>query len=113
MSLGFSGYIWLETKICVKKVFRMISRSNPIRNDEIQVETIKYIFNSNSSNSTFFLPFSFAQPYITVKTLRSELPPEQAEYCIQRMTPYATGDAPPGALDYTSFSMALYGESDL
>ena len=45
--------------------------------------------------------------------LRRELPPDQAEYCIQRMPPYKGGDAPAGALDYLSFSTALYGESDL
>lgn len=53
------------------------------------------------------------QAYITVEELRRELPPEQAEYCISRMTKYMGGDAPPGALDYISFSSALYGESDL
>ena len=53
------------------------------------------------------------QPYITADILRRELPPDQAEYCIQRMAPYTGHDAVPGALDYTSFSTALYGESDL
>uniref|UniRef100_A0A4W5R3W5 Actinin, alpha 4 n=1 Tax=Hucho hucho TaxID=62062 RepID=A0A4W5R3W5_9TELE len=45
--------------------------------------------------------------------LRRELPPDQAEYCIARMAPYSGPDAKPGALDYMSFSTALYGESDL
>merc|ERR1712080_13761 len=36
-----------------------------------------------------------------------------AEYCIQRMQPYSGMDAVQGALDYMSFSTALYGESDL
>jgi len=53
------------------------------------------------------------KPYITADILRRELPPDQAEYCIQRMAPYVGADAAPGALDYTSFSTALYGESDL
>uniref|UniRef100_A0A8I3MNA5 F-actin cross-linking protein n=1 Tax=Canis lupus familiaris TaxID=9615 RepID=A0A8I3MNA5_CANLF len=51
--------------------------------------------------------------YITVDELRRELPPDQAEYCIARMAPYSGPDAVPGALDYMSFSTALYGESDL
>uniref|UniRef100_A0A673Y5D0 Actinin alpha 3a n=1 Tax=Salmo trutta TaxID=8032 RepID=A0A673Y5D0_SALTR len=51
--------------------------------------------------------------YITVEELRRELPPEQADYCISRMTSYVGSGAPPGALDYISFSSALYGESDL
>ncbi|XP_078391773.1 alpha-actinin-3-like, partial [Cetorhinus maximus] len=51
--------------------------------------------------------------YITVEELRRELPPEQAEYCITRMTTYTGADGAPGALDYISFSSALYGESDL
>jgi actinin alpha len=52
-------------------------------------------------------------PYITADILRRELPPDQAEYCIARMNPYRGPDAVPGAFDYTSFSTALYGESDL
>uniref|UniRef100_UPI00398F8921 alpha-actinin-2-like n=1 Tax=Pristiophorus japonicus TaxID=55135 RepID=UPI00398F8921 len=51
--------------------------------------------------------------YITVDELRRELPPEQAEYCITRMTTYTGADGVSGALDYISFSSALYGESDL
>uniref|UniRef100_A0A7N8WMJ3 Actinin alpha 4 n=1 Tax=Mastacembelus armatus TaxID=205130 RepID=A0A7N8WMJ3_9TELE len=51
--------------------------------------------------------------YITAEELRRELPPDQAEYCIARMAPYAGPDGVPGALDYMSFSTALYGESDL
>ncbi|XP_073248143.1 alpha-actinin-1-like [Porites lutea] len=53
------------------------------------------------------------KPYITVDELRRELPPDQAEYCIARMAPYEGPDSVPGALDYMSFSTALYGESDL
>ncbi|ELK32020.1 Alpha-actinin-4 [Myotis davidii] len=51
--------------------------------------------------------------FITAEELRRELPPDQAEYCIARMAPYQGPDAMPGALDYKSFSTALYGESDL
>ncbi|XP_068779861.1 alpha-actinin-3 isoform X1 [Struthio camelus] len=51
--------------------------------------------------------------YITVEELRRELPAEQAEYCVSRMAKYTGADAVPGALDYVSFSNALYGESDL
>lgn len=64
----------------------------------------------NTSKHIFFPP---PQPYILVEELRRELPPEQAEYCIMRMPPYTGHGAPPGALDYTAFSTALYGESDL
>lgn len=53
------------------------------------------------------------KPYITTDELRRELPSDQAEYCIARMAPYEGPDAIPGALDYMSFSTALYGESDL
>lgn len=48
-----------------------------------------------------------------MEELRRELPPEQAEYCISRMTKYIGSDGTQGALDYISFSSALYGESDL
>ena len=57
--------------------------------------------------------YVYLQEYITAEILRRELPPDQAEYCIQRMAPYRGQAAQPGALDYTSFSTALYGESDL
>jgi actinin alpha len=53
------------------------------------------------------------KPYILADELRRELPPDQAEYCIQRMPPFKGPGAVPGALDYMSFSTALYGESDL
>ncbi|XP_058449806.1 alpha-actinin, sarcomeric isoform X2 [Malaya genurostris] len=53
------------------------------------------------------------KPYILPDELRRELPPDQAEYCIQRMPPYKGSNSIPGALDYMSFSTALYGESDL
>ncbi|XP_018014069.1 alpha-actinin, sarcomeric isoform X1 [Hyalella azteca] len=53
------------------------------------------------------------KPYILPEELQRELPPDQAEYCIQRMQPYTGGDAPREALDYMSFSTSLYGESDL
>ncbi|XP_059350410.1 alpha-actinin, sarcomeric isoform X2 [Daphnia carinata] len=53
------------------------------------------------------------KPFILPDELRRELPPDQAEYCIQRMQPYKGTDGSPGALDYMSFSTALYGESDL
>ncbi|XP_075396728.1 alpha-actinin-2 isoform X1 [Tenrec ecaudatus] len=53
------------------------------------------------------------KPYILADELRRELPPEQAQYCIKRMPNYSGPGSVPGALDYTAFSSALYGESDL
>ncbi|KAL2083643.1 hypothetical protein ACEWY4_021416 [Coilia grayii] len=53
------------------------------------------------------------KPYILMEELRRELPPDQAEYCIMIMPPYAALGAVADALDYTAFSPALYGESDL
>uniref|UniRef100_A0A674APR7 Actinin, alpha 2b n=1 Tax=Salmo trutta TaxID=8032 RepID=A0A674APR7_SALTR len=53
------------------------------------------------------------KPYILVEELRRELPPDQSEYCILRMAPYSGPGGLAGALDYTAFSTALYGESDL
>ncbi|XP_052009277.1 alpha-actinin-2-like isoform X2 [Xyrauchen texanus] len=53
------------------------------------------------------------KPYILADELRRELPPEQAEYCISRMPTFTGSGALNGALDYTAFSTALYGESDL
>lgn len=62
---------------------------------------------------SLYLPVCVHQPFITAEELRRELPPDQAEYCIARMAPYTGPNAIPGALDYMSFSTALYGESDL
>ncbi|XP_041468559.1 alpha-actinin-like isoform X2 [Lytechinus variegatus] len=53
------------------------------------------------------------KPFILPDELRMELPPEQAEYCIQRMRPFVGTGAAPGALDYMSFSSSLYGQSEL
>ncbi|KAM3859654.1 alpha-actinin-2 [Diretmus argenteus] len=53
------------------------------------------------------------KPYILLEELRRELPPDQADYCISRMPLYSGPDGILGALDYTSFSTTLYGESDL
>lgn len=53
------------------------------------------------------------KPFILIDELRRELPHDQAEYCISRMPPYNGPGGVPGALDYTAFSTALYGESDL
>lgn len=67
----------------------------------------------------FMLPFLLStlyplpQPYITADELRRELPEDQAEYCIARMAPYSGPGAVEGALDYMSFSTALYGQSEL
>jgi len=51
--------------------------------------------------------------FITPAELRRELPADQADYCVARMAPYTGPDAPEDALDYQSFSSALYGETDL
>ena len=70
---------------------------------------------------TFYLLSSFAhftspifpQRYILPEEIRRELPDNQAEYCIARMSPYEGHDGCMGALDYMSFATALYGQSDL
>ncbi|VDL22491.1 unnamed protein product [Hymenolepis diminuta] len=53
------------------------------------------------------------QPFVTEDTIRRELPPEQAEYCLQKMKPYKGDSAVSGALDYTDFSNKVFGETDL
>lgn len=50
------------------------------------------------------------RPFITVEELKQELPKEQAEYCINRMKPFASGIE--GALDYHSFTTSLYISSN-
>lgn len=51
------------------------------------------------------------RPFITAEELRQELPPVEAEYCINRMKPFKGGEIQ-GALDYTSFASSLYGDSN-
>ncbi|EUB59226.1 Alpha-actinin-2 [Echinococcus granulosus] len=53
------------------------------------------------------------QPFVTAETIQRELPPEQAEYCLQKMKPYSGNGAVPGALDYSDFSNKIFGETDL
>ncbi|XP_076319488.1 alpha-actinin-like isoform X1 [Tachypleus tridentatus] len=118
----------------------LVSLGFNIRNDKQGDAEFKRILNSVDPNNTGYVLFdafldfmtrektdtdtaeqiidsfrilSGDKPYITADELRRELPPDQAEYCIQRMVPYRGSGAEPGALDYMSFSTALYGESDL
>ncbi|XP_022253656.1 alpha-actinin-like, partial [Limulus polyphemus] len=118
----------------------LVSLGFNIRNDKQSDAEFKRILNSVDPNNTGYVNFdafldfmtrentdrdtaeqiidSFRilagdKPYILADELRRELPPDQAEYCIQRMIPYTGTGAEPGALDYMSFSTALYGESDL
>lgn len=83
-----------------------------IKNITLHLDAAERFFLVRHTKIPMFLAVSF-QPYITTEELRRELPPDQAEYCIARMAPYEGPDAVPGALDYMSFSTALYGESDL
>uniref|UniRef100_A0A0N5AEH5 Alpha-actinin, sarcomeric n=1 Tax=Syphacia muris TaxID=451379 RepID=A0A0N5AEH5_9BILA len=48
------------------------------------------------------------KPYITVEEIRRELPADQAEYCIERMSSYKSINGPPGCYDYVAFSHSLY-----
>jgi len=48
------------------------------------------------------------KPFICAEELRRELPPDQAEYCIQRMQQYRGPGSVNGSLDYTTFSTSLY-----
>lgn len=60
---------------------------------------------------TAFKVLAGEQPYVTADQLRRDLSPELAEYCIANMAPFQGEGVPEGALDYTSFSAALYGMS--
>lgn len=81
-----------------------------IYQSELQKINTFCVFEEHILNLSNLFP---SQPYILADELRRELPPEQAQYCIKRMPPYTGPGSVPGALDYTSFSSALYGESDL
>jgi len=53
------------------------------------------------------------KPFITADELRRELPPDQADYCIQRMPAFRGPGGGAGSYDYVAFSTHLYGQSDL
>ncbi|VDO05954.1 unnamed protein product [Rodentolepis nana] len=55
-------------------------------------------------DDTLWCQFIAPWPFVTEETIRRELPPEQAEYCLQKMKPYKGESSAPGALDYTDFS---------
>jgi len=60
-----------------------------------------------------FRVLAAGKPYITMDELRRELPPDQADYCVNRMPAYRGPGAPTGSHDYISFSHHLYGQADL
>ena len=100
-------------KVCLKQSWRrqqsFIIHSSPL----LYSSSSSFLYLSAFSPPPPPPPPPLSQPYITADELRRELPPEQAEYCISRMAPYQGEGAPEGALDYMSFSSALYGQSEL
>ncbi|KAH7641554.1 alpha-actinin [Dermatophagoides farinae] len=99
---------------------RIISRVDPNNTGYVTFDAFLDFMTRESTDSDTaeqiidsFRILASDKPYITAEDLRRELPPDQAEYCIQRMAPYKGPGTIPGALDYRSFSTALYGESDL
>lgn len=56
-----------------------------------------------------FKTLAAGQEYVTKDQLFKDLDPALAQYCVDNMAPFAGG--PPGALDYKSFSSALYGSA--
>ena len=70
------------------------------------VDTAKQVIDS-------FKILAAGKPYILPEELRRELPPNQAQYCIQMMRSYSGMDAVQGALDYSSFPTTWHGKSTL
>ena len=70
------------------------------------VDTAKQVIDS-------FKILAADKPYILPEELRRELPPNQAQYCIQMMQPYSGMDTVQGALDYVSFPKVEVGGEGL
>ncbi|XP_075262316.1 alpha-actinin-2-like isoform X1 [Convolutriloba macropyga] len=66
-----------------------------------QVDTVEQVIES-------FRVLANEKSYILPEELKRDLPSVQADYCIQRMPAYAGRDAPPGALDYVTFTYTLF-----
>merc|ERR1719220_1804909 len=77
---------------------RIMSIVDPSQTGMVTLESFKVL----AGDKAFIMP----------EELRRELPPEQAEYCIKRMSQW-NGDGPAGALDYQTFASSLYGTSEL
>jgi len=99
---------------------RIMSMVDPAGTGTVTFQSfIDFMTHENTDNDTAeqiaesFRILAGDKTYITPEELKRELPADQAEYCMARMTPYAGADGVTGALDYNSFSSALYGESDL
>ena len=70
--------------------------------ERIDIDTAEQVIDS-------FRILAADKPYILPEELRRELPPDQAEYCIQRMQQYSGIDAVSGAL--SCHSPPLYTEN--
>eukprot|EP00055_Hartaetosiga_balthica_P008290 m.30361 g.30361 ORF g.30361 m.30361 type:complete len:879 (+) comp6225_c0_seq1:301-2937(+) len=81
--------------------------------DEFMAFMIKESADAASADELLgaFQTLANGNPYVLASDMQRELPAELYEYCIQNMIPYSGG--PEGALDYSSFAKALYGESEL
>ena len=70
------------------------------------VDTAKQVIDS-------FKILAADKPYILPEELHRELPPSQAQYCIQMMQPYSGMGTVQGALDYVSFPKVEVGGEGL
>lgn len=110
-----SSILWRESPPTRTRPNRFPSHFLPQDISPVHVNWLEWLlqFSFPSQVIDSFRILAGDKPYILPDELRRELPPDQAEYCIQRMQPYKGPDGIPDALDYMSFSTALYGESDL
>jgi actinin alpha len=99
---------------------RILTIVDPNRTNRVQFDAFldfmtRETLDSDSAEQIIesFRILAGGRPFITADELRRELPPDQAEYCIQRMPQYRGQGGGSGCFDYVSFSNHLYGESDL
>uniref|UniRef100_A0A0V0J8M5 Alpha-actinin, sarcomeric n=2 Tax=Schistocephalus solidus TaxID=70667 RepID=A0A0V0J8M5_SCHSO len=117
VSLGFNFPNTPEGDANFRRILKVVDANNTgyISFDSFMNFMTKQASGSETADQLIesFRVIAHDKPYVTAEILRRELPPEQAEYCIERMKSYKGNDAEPNALDYSEFSNAIYGESDL
>ncbi|KAL7061082.1 hypothetical protein AAHC03_09735 [Spirometra sp. Aus1] len=117
VSLGFNIPNTPEGDADFRRILKVVDANNTgyISFDAFMNFMTKQASGSETADQLIesFRVIAHDKPYVTADILRRELPPEQAEYCIERMKSYKGDNAEPNALDYTDFSNAVFGESDL
>jgi actinin alpha len=100
-----------------QEIQRIISIVDPNRMGRVTFEAlVDFMTRENADADTYeqlinsFRILALGKPFITADEIRRELPPQEAEYCMHRMSRYHDSSAPPNSYDYSSFSRSLFSQ---